>query len=69
MKTPKFEVWFMEEEPNERSAYWVVVFNDGYNKITTIRKFQTSDRYDTRAEECAAQLNKTAGFLDEILLR
>lgn len=63
MKTPKFEAWFMEEEPDERSAYWVVVFNDGYNKITTIRKFQTSDRRDPRAEECVAQLNIISGFI------
>ena len=53
----------MEEEPNERSAYWVVVFNDGYNKITTIRKFQTSDRWDTRAPNVAIKLNEAAGFI------
>lgn len=62
MITPKFEAWFMEEEPNERSAYWVVVFNNGYNQITKIRKFQSSDRYDLCAEKCASQLNQTAGF-------
>lgn len=62
MKTPKFEAWFMEEEPEERSAYWVVVFNDGFNKITTIRKFYSGDRWDTRAEECVAKLNEIAGF-------
>lgn len=62
MKTPKFEAWFMEEEPNERSAYWVVVFHDGFRNITTIRKFQTSDCWDTRAANLAIQLNKIAGF-------
>ena len=62
MKTPKFEAWFMEEEPNERSAYWVVVFNDGFRNIATIRKFQTGDRCDTRAANLAIQLNKIAGF-------
>ena len=62
MKTPKFEAWYMEEEPNERSAYWVVVFNNGYNKITTIRKFQNSDRWDTHAEKMADGLNAAANF-------
>ena len=62
MNNPKFEAWYMEEEPNERSAYWVVVFNDGYNKITTIRKFQNSDRWDTRAPNVAIKLNEAAGF-------
>ena len=53
----------MEEEPNERSAYWVVVFNDGFNKITRIRTIHSSDRWDTQAEEIANSLNKAASFI------
>lgn len=62
IKSPKFEAWIYEEEPNERSAYWVVVFDDGYGNLTTIKKIFSDDRWDPRAEECAAALNKAASF-------
>ena len=60
--TPKFEAWYQEEEPNERSAYWVVEFNDGNGRYTTIQKIYSGDRLNTRAQEMANALNKQAGL-------